>query len=122
MNEAHGERRHGTFGEFTAERARAFAAARVDVQQLELEKWLPPNATDSHPRGTVVAFTVGGGRRVLARRGFDGALAFQLTVNKSPEALRSTHGAAPVAGQIYFRLRLPGMRMWQMRMSSGMGH
>ena len=123
MNAAHGDRRHGTFGEFTVERGRDFAAARVDVQQLELEKWLPPSETaDHHPTGTVVAFTVGGGRRVLARRGFDGVLAFQLTVNKSPEALRSTHSAAPVAGQIYFRLRLPGMRMWQMRMSSGVGH
>ena len=122
MNEAHGERRHGTFGEFTIERGRDFASARVDVQQLELEKWLPANATDPHPRGTVVAFTVGGGRRVVERRGFEGVLAFQLTVNKSPEALRDTHGAAPVAGQIYFRLRLPGMRMWEMRMSSGMGH
>jgi hypothetical protein len=122
MNEAHGERRHGTFGEFTVERARDFVAARVDVQQLELEKWLPPDAADPHPKGTVVAFTLGGGRRVVARRGFEGVLAFQLTVNKSPEALRSTHGAAPVAGQIYFRVRLPGMRMWQMRMSSGMGH
>ena len=49
-------------------------------------------------------------------------LAFQLTLNRSPEALRNTHDAAPVAGQLYFRLRLPGMRMWQMRMSSGMGH
>ena len=122
MNEAHGEQRHGTFGEFTVERSRHFAAARVDVQQLELEKWLPPSAEGDHPSGTVVAFTVGGGRRVLARRGFEGVLAFQFTVNKSPEALHSTHGAAPVAGQIYFRLRLPGMRMWQMRMSTGMGH
>jgi len=42
------------------------------------------------PSGTVVGFTVGGGRRVLARRGFEGVL--------------------------------PGMRMWQMRMSGGMGH
>ncbi|HVQ40875.1 MAG TPA: hypothetical protein VMS54_01655 [Vicinamibacterales bacterium] len=123
MNAAHGEQRHGIFGEFTVERARHFLAARVDVQQLELEKWLPPTAVDEHqPSGTVVAFTVGGGRRVLARRGFEGALAFQVTVNKSPEALRSTHGSAPAAGQIYFRLRLPGMRMWQMRMSGGMGH
>jgi hypothetical protein len=78
---------------------------------------------DEHqPTGTATAFTVGGGRRVLARRGFEGVLAVQMTVNKSPEALRSTHGSAPVAGQIYFRLRLPGMRMWQMRMSAGMGH
>jgi len=123
MNDAHGERRHGTFGEFTVERGPQFAAARVEVQQLELEKWLPPNEVDDHhPSGTAVAFTVGGGRRVWAGRGFDGALAFQFTVNKSPEALRHTHGAAPVAGQLYFRLRLPGMRMWQMRMSSGMGH
>lgn len=122
MNEAHGERRHGTFGEFTIERGRAFVAGRVDVQQLELEKWLRANPAEPHPSGTAVAFTVGGGRRVMARRGFDGVLAFQLTVNKSPEALRSTHGAAPVAGQIYFRLRLPGMRMWQMRMSTGVGH
>jgi len=123
MNAAHGDRRHGAFGEFTVERTGHFAAARLDVQQLELEKWLPPDGPgEHHQSGTVVAFTVGGGRRVLARRGFDGVLAFQFTVNRSPAALRSTHGAAPVAGQVYFRLRLPGMRMWQMRMSNGVGH
>jgi hypothetical protein len=123
MNAAHGEQRHGTFGEFTIERGRQFAAARVDVQQLELDKWLHDASPDEHHKsGTAVAFTVGAGHRVLARRGFEGVLAFQLTVNRSPEALRSTHDAAPMAGQVYFRLRLPGMRMWQMRMSSGMGH
>jgi hypothetical protein len=122
MNAAHGEHRQGTFGEFTVERAGVFAAARLDVQQLELEKWLPHTAVDHHQAGTAVAFSVGGGRRLLAGRGFEGVLAFQVTVNRSPEALRSTHGAAPTAGLVYFRLRLPGTPMWQMRMSSGMGH
>ena len=123
MNDAHGQRRHGTFGEFTVEREGHFVAARVDLQQLELEKWLPPGEFDPHhPSATVLAFTAGGGRRVLARRGFEGVLAFQLTVNKSPGPLDETHGKTPVAGQIYFRLRLPGMRMWRMRMSNGVGH
>ena len=123
VNSAHGEQRHGTFGEFTVERERHFASARVELQELELEKWLPPGEFDPHhTSGTVLAVTVGGGRRVFARRGFQGVLAFQLTVNKSPGPLEETHGSAPVAGQVYFRLRLPGMRMWQMRMSNGVGH
>ena len=123
MNSAHGEQKHGSFGEFTIERGRHFVAARVDVQQLELDKWLEhDDEAAHHGSGTVVAFSVGGGRSIFKRRGFDGVVAFQFTVNQSPEELRSTHGTAPVAGQIYFRLRLPGMRMWNMRMSTGVGH
>lgn len=123
VNAAHGEQRHGVFAEFTMERARYFAAARAELQQLELDKWLVhEEGAEHHGSGSVFAFTVGGGRRLFLRRGFDGVLGVQFTVHRSPEELRETHGSAPVAGQIYFRLRLPGMRMWNMRMSNGVGH
>jgi len=78
-------------------------------------------------RDTVGAFTVGGVRDVLRRRGFEGGFGGAVTFYAVPDLLKSTHGGHPVSFQLFFRLRPPateGMgRMWNMRMSQPMaGH
>lgn len=126
VNAAHDERRHGVFGEFTVERQANSVFGRVEFQQVETSVLLTGEVPDdSHqtdePR-TVSAFTVGGARRLLTWRGFEGALGAQLTFYGVPEPLRVTHGNHPVSFQAFFRLRLPSGdmgRMWNMRMSQG---
>lgn len=126
VNAAHGERRHGLFGEFTLEREANSVFGRAEFQQVEtsllLTDTIPsPSQPGETPR-TVAAITVGGARRLLTWRGFEGALGAQLTFYGVPEPLKVTHGAHPVSFQAFFRLRLPAGnmgRMWNMRMSEG---
>ena len=126
VNAAHGERRHGLFGEFTRERGLNSLLGRAEFQQVETHVLLtgevPEEGHVEEGPATVAAFTVGGARRLGTWRGFEGALGGQLSFYGVPEPLKVTHGDRPVSFQMFFRLRLPSGsmgRMWNMRMSQG---
>ena len=123
---AHGELRHGLFGEATVEQQGLSFSGRLDIQQVETQTLLTgeiPDASHSAtPPAWVTAFTVGAAQRLLAWRGFDGALGAHLTLYRVPEPLHVTHSQWPVSFQVFLRLRLPAGnmgRMWNMRMSQG---
>jgi hypothetical protein len=135
VNDAHGERRHGVFGEFTIAKGRNEISSRLEFQQVETEILLtgevPEPEHHAEPPATVAAVTVSAARRLLTWRGFEGAGGAQLSFYGVPDILTSTHGSHPVSFQVFFRLRLPTGamdRMWNMRMSqaprmkSGSGH
>jgi hypothetical protein len=126
VNSAHGERRHGVFGEFTRERGIHSLFGRAEFQQVETDVLLTGEVPElghvEEGPATVAALTVGGTRRLATWRGFEGALGAQVTFHGVPEPLTGTHGDRPVAFQLFFRLRLPSGsmgRMWNMRMSQG---
>ena len=126
VNAAHGEYRHGVFGEFTVERKANSVFGRADFQQVETDILLTGEIPDPSQPGvgprTVTAITVGAARRLVTWKGFDGAVGAEFTLYGVPEPLRPTHGDHPVSGQVFFRLRLPTGnmgRMWNMRMSQG---
>jgi hypothetical protein len=126
VNSAHGERRHGVFGEATMERGANSVFGRLELQQVETGVLLTGEVPDEDHIGekpaTVGAFTVGAIRRVLMTRGFQGGLGAQVTFYGVPDPLKVTHGDRPVSFQVFFRLRLPTGtfgRMWNMRMSQG---
>jgi hypothetical protein len=126
VNAAHGERRHGVFGELTLERARYSAFGRAEFQQVEthvlLTGDLPEAGHAEEGPATVGAFTAGATRSLATWRGFEGALGLQATLHAVPDVLEATHGRRPVSVQAFFRLRLPSGRMgrmWNMRMSQG---
>lgn len=133
INAAHGERRHGLFGEFTLEREASSVFGRAEFQQVETSLLVTdaipsPSQPNETPRA-VAALTLGSARRLLTWKGFEGALGAELTFYGVPEPLKATHGAHPVSFQAFFRLRLPAGtmgRMWNMRMSQaptmGMDH
>lgn len=124
VNKAHGEYRHGGFGELTIERQPFSVSGRLDVQQVEtgvlLTGEVPHHDDESVPARTVAALTLGGTRQVLNWNGFEGDLGAHATFYRVPQILKATHGANPVSFQLFFRLRLPtggSDRMWNMRMS-----
>jgi hypothetical protein len=126
VNTAHGERRHGFFGELTRERGMNSVFGRAEFQQVETHVLqtgdVPEEGHAEEGPATVAAFTVGGARRLATWRGFEGALGAQVTFYGVPEPLEVTHGDRPVSLQMFFRLRLPSGRMgrmWNMRMSQG---
>lgn len=126
VNAAHGERRHGVFGEFTVERHANSVFGRAEFQQVESQVLLTGEIpeeghTDDGPT-TVGAFTIGAARRLAIWRGFEAALGAQLTLYAVPDPLRVTHGDHPASFQAFVRVRLPSGpmgRMWNMRMSQG---
>ena len=124
VNAAHGEHRHGVFGEFTFERQPYSFSGRLDLQQVEtsvlLTGEIPHDDHEREPARTVAAFTLGGTRRVASWRGFEGDIGAHVTFYGVPDVLKPTHGSSPVSFQLFFRLRLPtggSERMWNMRMS-----
>jgi hypothetical protein len=125
VNSSHGERRHGLFGEFTVEHRANSMFGRVDIQQVETNVLLTGEVQAGAHAGdasrTVTAVTLGGARRLLTWRGFDGAAVAALTLYGVPEILKPTHRERPVSFQVFFRLRLPAQmgRMWNMRLSAG---
>ena len=125
MNAEHGERRHGMFGEITVQRAANSISARAEFQQVEtnllLTDEIPDGPHAGQPPRTIAAVTVGGARRVVTWRGYEGALAAEAVFYGVPDVLRPAYGAHPMSLQVFFRLRLPaGMgRMTNMRMSDG---
>jgi hypothetical protein len=126
VNSAHGERRHGAFGEFTLERGPNSLFGRAELQQVETHVLVtgevPEEGHVEEGPATVAAFTVGGARRLATWRAFEGAVGAQITFYGVPDVLQTTHGNRPVSFQAYFRLRLPSGRMgrmWNMRMSQG---
>jgi hypothetical protein len=54
---------------------------------------------------TIGAFTVGGVRDILSRRGFVGGIGADLTLYATPALLTPSYGARPVSWQVFFRLR-----------------
>jgi hypothetical protein len=126
VNAAHGERRHGAFGELTVERDANSIFGRLEVQDIETGVLLTGEVPDGEHAddepATVSALTLGAARRLVTWRGFEGALGTQLTFYGVPDPLRMTYGDRPVSFQVFFRLRLPSGdmgRMWNMRMSQG---
>ena len=126
VNSAHGERRHGVFGESTMERGATSVFSRLEVQQVEtgilLTGEVPHDDHEAEPPATVSALTVGAIKRLFTKSGFEGGLGAQVTAYRVPQPLRATHGNRPVSFQLFFRLRLPtggSGRMWNMRMSQG---
>lgn len=114
MNDGHGTQRHSVFAEATTERGASSLFGRAETQQLDLEKFIGEPGT-----ATVAAFTVGGARRIVVWRGFEGALAGQIALYGVPHGLESAYGSFPVSAQVFFRLRLPSGpmgRMWDHRM------
>ena len=125
VNAAHGEHRHGVFGEFTVERGANSMFGRAEWQQTETDLLVTGEVpSDDHADETspVSAFTIGAARNIASWRGFDGALGAEVVFYRVPDALTETHGEHPVSFQVFFRLRLPSSgpaRMWNMRMSQG---
>ena len=151
MNAADNGRRHAALAEVTKHFGLNSLYARTEVLQVETAVLqtccaivplggvsLPPTCpsavhcvgggqTDPGRLDTVGAFTFGGVRDVLRRRGFEGGFGGGITFYAVPNLLKATHGEQPVSFQLFFRLRPPvteGMgRMWNMRMSQPMaGH
>ena len=54
---------------------------------------------------TLHAMTVGGVRRIAARRGFDVALGADATFYRVPARLHATHGERPASAHIFLRIR-----------------
>ena len=54
---------------------------------------------------TVTAFTVGGVRDILSRRGFESGVGAGLTFYATPGLLDASYGSHPVSFQVFFRLR-----------------
>ena len=126
VNAAHGEHRHGVFGEFNFDRVPNSVFGRVEFQQVEthvlLTGEIPEEEHDEEAPATVAAVTLGAARRLLTWRGFEGAVGGQVTFYGVPDVLKPTHGERPVSFQLFFRVRLPSGsmgRMWNMRMSQG---
>jgi len=125
VNAAHGEHRHGLFGEFTVERGANSMFGRAEWQQTETDVLVAgevPAEGHAEDASPVSAFTIGAARNIASWRGFDGALGAQVVFYRVPDALTETHGEHPVSFQVFFRLRLPSAgpaRMWNMRMSQG---
>lgn len=127
VNSAHGERRHGVFGELTIEHDANAVSMRLERQQVETGLLLTgelPHDDHGHeePAAGVAALTIGGARRLLTWHGFEGALGAEATFYRVPDVLRATHGSRPVSYQVFFRVRLPAGnmgRMWNMVMSQG---
>jgi hypothetical protein len=126
VNSAHDERRHGLFGEFSVERGRNSFSGRVEFQQVETEVLLtgeiPADEDHAAAPATVAAVTLGGARRLLVWKGWEGAIGAHVTFYGVPNVLEVTHSSRPVSFQVFLRLRLPtlGMgRMWNTRMSQG---
>ena len=117
-------RRQAVFGEITKHVGLNSLFARTELLQVETAVLRHDNLTDEGRRDPVGAFTFGGVRDVLRRRGFEGGFGGAVTFYAVPDLLKSTHGEHPVSFQLFFRLRPPateGMgRMWNMRMSQPM--
>jgi hypothetical protein len=129
VTDAHDERRHGTFVEFSRENFGYGYSGRLEVQQVETDVLRTGEVPDHHEPGTppvfVTALTLGASRTLGVWRGFEGAVAAQTTLYRVPEALQPTHGRRPVSAQLFLRVRLPAGsmgRMWNMRMSAGAAH
>ena len=121
LNNAHGEKRHGIFGEFTLERGPYTFASRAELQQVEAETLLfggishcddtpgiPCPIVDVSGSREVAALTLAAARRVLTWRKLEGALGGQLVINRPPGLLESTHGTWPVSFQVFFKLSRGG--------------
>jgi hypothetical protein len=128
VNSAHGDQRRGGFAEFTVDRGKNEFFGRAELQQVETALLLTGEVGhDESPLvapEAVAAITLGGARRILAWKRFDGAVAAQAVFYGVPDVLTPTHGSSPVSFQVMFRLRLstgPMGRMWNMRMSQGPG-
>ena len=124
VNDAHGEHRHGVFGEFTFERGRNSVSGRLEFQQVETELLLtgqiPADGHDAADPATVTALTLGGSRQLIAWRGWEGAVGAHVAFYAVPDVLEASYSNHPVSAQVFFRLRLPTGpmgRMWNMRMS-----
>ena len=130
VNAADQGRRQAVFGEITKHVGLNSLFARTELLQVETAVLRHDNLTpgdDDGRRDPVGAFTFGGVRDVLRRRGLEGGFGGAVTFYAVPDLLKSTHGEHPVSFQLFFRLRPPateGMgRMWNMRMSQPMaGH
>jgi hypothetical protein len=121
---------HGSRNAFFVEGARhasmntvygRFEAVQVETALLQTDFVVERLAADA--RDTVLAFTVGGVRDVLAWRGFEGGIGADVSVFGVPRILRPMYSTHPVSFHVFFRLRPPVGpmgRMWNMRMTQPM--
>ena len=121
VNVAHGDLRHGAFGELTFIKGSTGWSGRLEVQQVETDVLLGHDDHHDEP-ATVTALTLGAERKLFEWRGFEGALTGHVTLYAVPGVLEPEYGNTPVSFQALFRLRLPTGsmgRMWNARMSQG---
>ena len=101
-----------------------FEAVQVETALLQTDT--VPGGPAADAKNPVFAFTVGGVRDIVARRGFEGGLGADATFYAVPGALQPSYSGHPVSFHVFFRLRPPAGsmgRMWNMRMSQPMaGH
>jgi len=101
-----------------------FEALQVETALLQSGLVIEGPAADV--KDTVLAFTIGGVRDVLAWRGFEGGVGADVSFYGVPDALQPIYSAHPISFHVFFRLRPPAGsmgRMWNMRMSQPMaGH
>jgi hypothetical protein len=115
--------------ELTHQQGRTFVYGRYEDLSVETEILLFPNILHRPHPGELVdpvqAATLGAGREVAEIRGFNVALAGDVTFYGVPELLQFTHGEHPVSFHVFVRVRPPsrGGRMWNMTMGQPMsGH
>jgi hypothetical protein len=102
------------------------AYGRFEAVQLEtalFETGLPVEGPAALLKDPIFALTLGATRRVVTAGGVEGAVGADVTVDRTPEALRTLYGAHPVSFHLFFSLRPRAGamgRMWNMRMSQPM--
>jgi len=120
--------RHAVFGEAVRHAGLNSVFGRIEMLQVEtnllLSDAIPLTHEAAARKDPVAAFTIGGVRDVVQRRGFEGGLGAALTFYAVPEPLKGTYSEHPVSFQVFVRVRPPAGsmgRMWNMRMSQPMG-
>jgi hypothetical protein len=123
---------HGAHNAILVEGARSIRSnafyTRFEVVQVDTAILLGNQVIDegdSNLKDPVFALTVGGVREVLRRPRLDVGIGGDITIDRTPTALKAAYGSSPVSFHVYLRL-LPGGakdRMWNMRMGEpGSGH
>jgi hypothetical protein len=122
---------HGPRNAILVEGARGIRSnavyTRFEIVQVETALLLGGKVVDeedSDLNDPVFALTVGGVHEVLRHRRFDIGIGADITVHRTPTALKAAYGSAPVSFHVYLRL-LPGGakdRMWNMRMGAPGNH
>ena len=100
-----------------------FEALQVETALLQSGLVIEGPAADV--KDTVLAFTIGGVRDVLAWRGFEGGVGADVSFYGVPDALQPIYSAHPISFHVFFRLRPPAGsmgRMWNTRMAGRMRH
>src|SRR5205085_2162474 len=96
--------REAVFAEITKQYGLNSLYGRGEAVQVETALLARSGSIAEGRRDVVGAFTVGGVRDILRRRGFEGGFGAAATFYGVPDALKPTHGDHPVSFQLFFRL------------------